>query len=268
MSCSFTSIRIDMRNLPASFRRQLGGIAVCLVGLLSVSNASAQGGWRDCAAEGQTCNVYGPSTVRFGADGEYAYRNVDGPVPCNNSVFGDPIRGEYKRCSYRYGHNQSLDDRHPGGWSGGGWSGNNAGNERGWEFCAREGRFCDFRGTREVRFGAAGRYAVRTVSGGTDCSVRVFGDPNPGIKKSCDIHASSNWGGGYNRPPMSTDRGDWRFCAEEDGYCRPPRGALVRFGANGRYAYKSGVMNGLSCSVNTFGDPYWGERKVCEFQVR
>lgn len=257
-----------MRNLVSSLRRLPGCIAVSLVGLLSVSTAAAEGGWRDCAAEGQTCKVYGPSTVRFGADGEYAYRNVDGPVPCTNSVFGDPIRGEYKRCAYRYGQNQSPDDRHPGGYNNGNWSGNNAGNERGWEFCSREGRFCDFRGTKEVRFGAAGRYAVRTVSGGIDCNIRTFGDPNPGVKKSCEIHESSNWGGNHNRPPFSTDRGDWRFCANEEGFCDAPRGAIVRFGTNGRYAYKSGVMGQLSCSVGTFGDPIRGERKSCEFRVR
>ncbi len=257
-----------MKTPLSSFCRLASYVLTCLAGLLSVAQAHAEGGWRDCAAEGQICSVRGPSTVRFGADGEYRYRNVDGPVPCNNSVFGDPIRGEHKRCAYRFGHNQSPDDRHPGDWNNNNWSGNNAWNERGWEFCAREGRICNFRGTREVRFGAAGRYAVRTVTGGTECSVRVFGDPNPRIQKTCEVRDGSNWGGGYNRPPISTDSRDWRFCSNENETCRPPRGAIVRFGTSGRYAYQSGVMGRINCNVSNFGDPFRGAPKVCEFRVR
>lgn len=256
-----------MKSTLPPTRSFLLGATLSIIGFVNVPSALAQGGWTDCASEGQTCNVYAPSTVRFGTDGEYAYRNVNGPVPCNNSVFGDPAKGESKRCSYRFGHNQSPDDRHPGSWGGSGWSGNNATNERGWDLCAREGDFCSFRGTREVRFGAAGRYAVRSVSGGTECSVAVFGDPNPGVRKSCEIHENSNWGGNYNRPPVSTDRGNWQFCADEGGYCRPPRGASVRFGTNGRYAYMNNVRGEVACDARDFGDPIRGERKRCEYST-
>ena len=243
--------------------------AVTLAATLSLMlpwAAHAQAGWQYCGDEGQTCNVYGPATVRYGAEGEYAYRNVNGPIRCSNDLFGDPARGDRKQCAYRMGHNQSPDDRHPGNWNGG-WHGTNADNERGWEKCADENEYCSFQGTREVRFGAAGRYAVRTVTGGIDCNTRTFGDPNPGVRKLCMVHENSHWGGGYNRPSVPTDNGDWQFCAEENGHCRPPRGATVRFGANGRYAYMNQVRGEVACNIKTFGEPIYGERKHCEYST-
>lgn len=133
---------------------------ICLMAPLP---AQAQAGWEGCAYEGQVCYVPGPATVRYGTEGAYSYRNVNGPVRCSNDLFGDPAREVAKQCAFRLGHNQSPDDRHPGDWNGG-WSGNNAHNERGWEKCADENRYCGFQGTREVRFGAGGRYAVRTIT--------------------------------------------------------------------------------------------------------
>lgn len=244
----------------------LASVLALPFGLTVPVAAHAQAGWANCAFEGQVCEVSGPATVRYGSEGSYTYRNVNGPVRCSNELFGDPARGNSKQCAFRMGHNQSPDDRHPGDWNGG-WTGNNAHNERGWEKCANENRYCNFSGTREVRFGAAGRYAVRTVTGGTDCNIRTFGDPAPGIKKTCEVREGSEWGGGYNRPPVSTDSGNWHFCSEEKEACRPPRGATVRFGTNGRYTYMNRVQGAVNCDVSTFGEPFYGERKRCEYST-
>jgi hypothetical protein len=56
-----------------------------------------------------------------------------------------------------------------------------------WTRCANEGGTCTFSGTRQVRYGANGRYAVRTITGGTACNTTVFGDPTPGVTKACEI---------------------------------------------------------------------------------
>ena len=85
---------------------------ICLMAPLT---AMAQAGWEGCAYEGQVCNVPGPATVRYGTEGAYSYRNVNGPIRCSNDLFGDPARGDQKQCAYRMGHNQSPDDRHPAG---------------------------------------------------------------------------------------------------------------------------------------------------------
>lgn len=245
---------------------RLAATLALLCGWIAPMPVHAQAAWEMCATEGQLCEVPGPATVRFGSDGVFSYRNVNGPIRCSVDMLGDPARGIAKQCAFRLGHNQSPDDRHPGNWNGG-WGGSNAQNERGWEKCADENRFCNFTGTREVRFGAGGRYAVRTITGGTDCNIRTFGDPNPGVKKTCQIHDNSAWGGGHNRPPVSTDNGNWQFCSEETDQCRPPRGATVRFGANGRYAYMNRVQGEVACNVQTFGEPIYGERKRCEYST-
>jgi hypothetical protein len=60
-----------------------------------------------------------------------------------------------------------------------------------WTFCAGQGGFCAFAGTKEVRYGANGSYYYKTLSGGTDCKTSVFGNPAPGEKKACDIRSTS-----------------------------------------------------------------------------
>src|SRR5690606_18276946 len=52
-----------------------------------------------------------------------------------------------------------------------------------WALCATENSNCSFTGSRIVRYGASGNYFYRTISGGTDCSNDVFGDPMSGTTK-------------------------------------------------------------------------------------
>jgi len=59
--------------------------------------------WLDCAAEGGTCTlpVVRPTQVRFGAAGEYAYREVTNTIACAISPFGgDPAPNVAKTCAY------------------------------------------------------------------------------------------------------------------------------------------------------------------------
>jgi len=57
--------------------------------------------WTACASEGGTCNISGTHQVRYGANGVYVTKTVTGPVACTNAVFGDPIGGVVKACSYQ-----------------------------------------------------------------------------------------------------------------------------------------------------------------------
>ena len=61
--------------------------------------ASAEG-WTQCAAENDTCSFDGTRQVRYGANGVYTYQTVTGPVSCSNNIFGDPIFGVVKACSF------------------------------------------------------------------------------------------------------------------------------------------------------------------------
>jgi type IV pilus assembly protein PilY1 len=54
-----------------------------------------------------------------------------------------------------------------------------------WIYCAGENSNCSFTGTRQVRYGAQGEYAIAEFTDGTSCSNAVFGDPISGVYKSC-----------------------------------------------------------------------------------
>jgi hypothetical protein len=59
-----------------------------------------------------------------------------------------------------------------------------------WTFCATEGARCAFTGTRQVRYGADGKFTLpRTFTDGVDCGNAVFGDPAFGVVKQCQVTA-------------------------------------------------------------------------------
>jgi hypothetical protein len=57
----------------------------------------------------------------------------------------------------------------------------------------------------------------------------------------------------------------WHFCAHENGPCNFGGTAEVRYGAEGRYAYRI-VTNGVNCSNAELGDPAPGLLKNCFFR--
>jgi hypothetical protein len=63
------------------------------------ASASAEN-WVECATERGVCNVPGTRTVRYGANGTYAFKTVEGSIGCNNEVWGDPLFGVLKSCAY------------------------------------------------------------------------------------------------------------------------------------------------------------------------
>jgi hypothetical protein len=125
--------------------------------------------WVLCANEGATCRLpeSATMTVRYGIDGRYVERQASGSVACNNAQFSDPVPGTAKQCEYRAGDAATA--------------------ALPWEFCAREGEACNFRGPAMLRYGAAGRYTYREASDGLRCSSDDFGgDPAQGSPKQCE----------------------------------------------------------------------------------
>ena len=61
--------------------------------------------------------------------------------------------------------------------------------------CAIEGAVCSFTGTKVIRYGASGKYVSKTLSAAVPCTNATFGDPYPGVKKTCDY---------VSAPPAST----------------------------------------------------------------
>jgi hypothetical protein len=121
--------------------------------------------------------------------------------------------------------------------------------------CSPEGGFCAFYGSMTVRYGANGSYTTGTFTGGVSCSNSVFGDPIPGVYKSCDIVTS-----GAPAPAAQ-----WSNCANENGFCAFSGAHTVRYGANGVYTSAT-FTDGVSCSNSVFGDPLPGTYKSCDVQ--
>jgi hypothetical protein len=59
-------------------------------------------------------------------------------------------------------------------------------------FCANEGGYCSFTGTRIVRYGAQGKYVTKTLTGGTPCTNEVFGDPIVNVAKVCELAVTAS----------------------------------------------------------------------------
>lgn len=124
-----------------------------------------------------------------------------------------------------------------------------------WTFCAKEDGVCNFSGTTRVRYGLNGTYAILTATNTIGCNNTVFGDPFPGVDKICEYETVSS-----EPPPTS----GWTFCANEDGVCNFSGTMQVRYGLNGIYAYRIATGT-IPCNNQTFGDPYPGANKICEY---
>ncbi len=231
-------------TLTKSFLSALG-----LMGLMGLVPSVQAQTWQDCAAEGGTCRVKGAARVRFGAQGQYAYAPMRDAVSCNVKTFGDPLPGMPKRCEVLV-RGAGLPS---------------AGVLPGWQACAPEGGDCTVQGRAEVRFGAAGRYAIRTVSDRVACTVASFGgDPYPNRVKQCDVRLAATAATGTLMPqgfPPPFD-GSWSVCSEEGEVCNVTGPVWVRFGAGNRFTYRD-TDAPLPCTREAFGDPAPGQVKAC-----
>ena len=120
--------------------------------------------WTACAGEGGTCIVSGTRQVRYGAGTSFVTKMVTGSVACSNAVFGDPVPGVVKSCSY---------------------SNDTTTTTVTWTACAAENGTCSFSGTRDVRYGAGTTFTTRTAASSIACTNAVFGDPIPNVVKGC-----------------------------------------------------------------------------------
>ncbi len=120
-------------------------------------------GYTKCADEGGTCTVTGSQSVAYGANGIYTYVTATASIPCANSSLPDPDYGAVKSC----------------------YTGPVTSGPAGTAYCAPENGLCAFAGTRTVEYGAGNSWTGKSVTSGTPCTNAVFGDPDPGVVKSC-----------------------------------------------------------------------------------
>jgi Flp pilus assembly pilin Flp len=56
-----------------------------------------------------------------------------------------------------------------------------------WTTCANENGYCSFSGTAQVRYGAGSSWTIATFTNGVACNNSVFGDPDFGVVKTCQV---------------------------------------------------------------------------------
>jgi len=243
----------------AQYKANASGEARPVAGQLDIGAYEATGPdasaaavtWTSCANEGATCTFSGTREVRFGANGIYTSKVIAGSTPCTSAVFGDPIHGVAKTCSYSSALSTTLTTP--------------AASTSSWIACAGEGGTCTFSGTREVRYGAGTSFVTKTFTGSVVCSNTAFGDPAHGLLKTCSYSSNTvaTSGTTATTTPVSTDAG-WTACAAEGGVCSFSGTRLVRFGANGFYATRT-VTGSVACTNAVFGDPAYRIAKSCSY---
>ena len=146
------------------------------VSVLALPSESSAQTWTFCSSEGGNCVVSGTQQVRYGGNGLYYYKTVTNSIACTNAVFGDPAPGVPKQC-----HRDTTATSTPPPTS-----------TTTWNWCSPEGGTCVVSGTQQVRYGGNGVYAYKTVTGSIACTNAVFGDPAPGVPKSCASAGTSS----------------------------------------------------------------------------
>jgi hypothetical protein len=194
------------------------------------------GTWPICSNENATCAVTQKELVTFGSNGHYSYFELNPEsLGCNAHALGDPNNGTYKSC-YRQDLPTSPNE---------------------WTQCVAENQLCRFDGSvMTVAFGANGNYHFGTFTSDANCNNGTFGDPAPGVVKSCFVIA----------PPPGTVT--WNVCATDNQTCVFPAPGTheLAYGANGHFVYRNVTLtptSGIPCSSANFGDPAPGLPKAC-----
>ena len=190
-----------------------------------------------CSWENETCSFSGTKKVRYGANGSYVYKDaVSASIACTNTAFGDPAPGVVKSCGYT--------------------DTTSAPPTESYTHCSWENETCSFSGTKKVRYGANGSYVYKdAVSTSIACTNTAFGDPAPGVVKSC----------GYTDTTSAPPTESYTHCSWENETCSFSGTKKVRYGANGSYVYKDAVSASIACTNTAFGDPAPGVVKSCGY---
>jgi len=112
-----------------------------------------------CSDENANCYFDGVKYVTYGAGGASTSRLAIAGIECSNGVFGDPISGVFKNCTYR---------------------------DPVWTACATEGGTCSLSGTSFVRYGYGDNYRYWKQTGSFACN-NAGGDPAVGFFKVCEV---------------------------------------------------------------------------------
>lgn len=250
--------------------------------------------WPQCATEDGVCRFTVPSTVtiHYGVDATsglgtvQTFTNVSS-VACNNTTFGDPSPGFYKRCFVRTVEGETSGGTTGGGTTGGGTTGGGGtgSTAANWIACAQEYGRCTFptRGNFTVAYGTSptntAQLATRDFvdATGTSCGNEVFGDPAPGFVKRCYYREESGTttgggttGGGTTGGGTTGTATTWVACGGEYQSCTLPMLGTytIRYGVDSTSSTQFSTqvftnVTSVMCSNALLGDPAPGFVKRC-----
>lgn len=118
-------------------------------------------------------------------------------------------------------------------------------NTQAYTRCAIEHDTCTVSGTRNVAYGANGKFVYRTVTGSFVCDNSTFGDPLPGTPKAC-----------------YAGKIGYAYCNAEHQTCTFAGTQSIAYGAGTKFAHKL-ATNSIMCDNGTFGDPNPTVVKAC-----
>lgn len=126
-----------------------------------------------------------------------------------------------------------------------------------WVKCADQYGTCSFSGTHTVRYGTGTGWFAKVVTGSIVCNDGVFGDPDYGLSKECDVDMASS-------PAPVTP--NWSKCASEYETCIFNGPYTVRYGTGSSWVTKT-LRDGTACNNSVFGDPAYGYSKECDIDL-
>ncbi|MBI5257141.1 MAG: DUF1800 domain-containing protein [Burkholderiales bacterium] len=129
--------------------------------------------------------------------------------------------------------------------------------------CATESGQCNYTGNRRVAYGAQGKYTIRTFAGPVACTSSNFGDPAPGLAKSCHLeipsptankpcpNTNATWttGGNICTGPLASTPAGSRATATDT--VAPTTGSAIYACISGTWQLAAGV----NCTVATAPPP-------------
>jgi YVTN family beta-propeller protein len=245
------------------------GTSAALTLAVVASNGSPPAGATSCSSENGTCTLPAGrvADVWYGAGTTWNVKTgASGSVSCSNAVYGDPLYGTRKGCSYvlpGLPPTVSLTQPLAGvrmissstvtlAASAAATSG------------ASIARVSYYDGATLLGSATAPPYAVgwSNPSVGTHAVTAVATDGNglTGTSAALTLVVVASNG---NPPAGAT------WCSGENATCTVPAGTVadVWYGAGARWNVKTGVSGSISCSNAVFGDPLWGTGKSCSSVV-
>lgn len=200
-------------------------------------------GYKFCSDNDRLCTMdTGKQILAYGAKESYVFRTYDNNdynkcVYCSDHVYGDPLRNVAKHCYTKAFPSITYSNGIPVGYK---------------KISGQGGTFIPTENVT-ILYGADGKYygGFQEADKIIGCRDDVFGDPAPGIGKSCYI-------------PIVEKLDGYSLVAKEGETFKLNKDSTVLYGNNNIYNKKT-IKAGESvvCGNNKFGDPLPSKPKVC-----